>query len=199
MNYYNLLRTLKSLSLTHSLVNDYAEGDVYEYMNSGMHSYPAVFMTMNNITSDSESTNYNFTMFYIDRLLSDGSNKINVQSIGVQVVKQILSKLFDIYPEIEISSTEYTPFTEKFADDCAGVFCQISLSDELDAASYEVDCVEQNFETKELTIKENGIYEVLGYDKVIVNVTTLTTMELTQSEYDALTSYDPYKIYLISE
>lgn len=170
MNYYNLLRTLKSLSLTHSLVNDYAEGDVYEYMNSGMHSYPAVFMTMNNITSDSESTNYNFTMFYIDRLLSDGSNKINVQSIGVQVVKQILSKLFDIYPEIEISSTEYTPFTEKFADDCAGVFCQISLSDELDAASYEIDCVEQNFETKELTIKENGIYEVLGYDKVIVAI-----------------------------
>ena len=170
MNYYNLLRTLKSLSLTHSLVNDYAEGDVYEYMNSGMHSYPAMFMTMNNITSDSESTNYNFTMFYIDRLISDGSNKINVQSIGVQVIKQILSKLFDIYPEIEISSTEYTPFTEKFADDCAGVFCQISLSDELDAASYEVDCVEQNFETKELTIKENGIYEVLGYDKVIVSI-----------------------------
>ena len=170
MNYYNLIRTLKSLSLTHSLVNDYAEGDVYEYMNSGMHKYPCVFMTMNNITSDSESTNYNFTMFYIDRLISDGSNKINVQSIGVQVIKQILSKLFDIYPEIEISSTEYTPFTEKFADDCAGVFCQISLSDELDAASYEVDCVEQNFETKELTIKENGIYEVLGYDKVIVSI-----------------------------
>lgn len=170
MNYYNLLRTLKSLSNTHSLVNDYAEGDVYEYMNSGMHKYPCVFMTMNNITSDSESTNYNFTMFYIDRLISDGSNKINVQSIGVQVIKQILSKLFDIYPEIEISSTEYTPFTEKFADDCAGVFCQISLSDELDAASYEVDCVEQNFETKELTIKENGIYEVLGYDKVIVSI-----------------------------
>lgn len=289
MNYYNLLRTLKSLSNTHSLVNDYAEGDVYEYMNSGMHKYPCVFMTMNNITSDSESTNYNFTLFYIDRLISDGSNKINVQSIGVQVIKQILSKLFDIYPEIEISSTEYTPFTEKFADDCAGVFCQISLSDELDAASYEVDCVEQNFETKELTIKENGIYEVLGYDKVIVSidcpecpecpdcseyqeiiaeqtttienlggqvdyltnqneileveinekdseisnlnsqiqsvttkkivvngiytppvgvlgwnqvevdVPSVTTMELTQSEYDALTSYDPYKIYLITE
>ena len=275
MNYYNLLRTLKSLSNTHSLVNDYAEGDVYEYMNSGMHKYPCVFMTMNNITSDSESTNYNFTMFYIDRLISDGSNKINVQSIGVQVIKQILSKLFDIYPEIEISSTEYTPFTEKFADDCAGVFCQISLSDELDAASYEVDCVEQNFETKELTIKENGIYEVLGYDKAIVSidcpecptcpdcseyqeiiaeqtttieslnqenedlkeknagwqalvesvttkeitengtyrpengvlgwneitvdVPTVTTIELTKSEYDALTSYDPYKIYLITE
>lgn len=281
MNYYNLLRTLKSLSNTHSLVNDYAEGDVYEYMNSGMHKYPCIFMTMNNITSDSESTNYNFTMFYIDRLISDGSNKINVQSIGVQVIKQILSKLFDIYPEIEISSTEYTPFTEKFADDCAGVFCQISLSDELDAASYEVDCVEQNFETKELTIKENGIYEVLGYDKVIVSidcpdcpecptcpdcpdcseyqeiiaeqtttienlnqenedlkeknagwqalvesistkeitengtyrpelgvlawyevtvdVPSVTTMELTQDEYDALTTYDPNKIYLITE
>lgn len=170
MNYYNLLRTLKSLSNTHSLVNDYGEGDVYEYMNSGMHKYPCVFMTMQNITSDSESTNYNFTLFYIDRLISDGSNKINVQSIGVQVIKQILSKLFDIYPEIEISSTEYTPFTEKFADDCAGGFCQISLTDELDAANYEADCVEQNFETKELTIKENGIYEVLGYDKVIVSI-----------------------------
>jgi hypothetical protein len=238
---------------------------------------------MNNITSDSESTNYNFTMFYIDRLISDGSNKINVQSIGVQVIKQILSKLFDIYPEIEISSTEYTPFTEKFADDCAGVFCQISLSDELDAASYEVDCVEQNFETKELTIKENGIYEVLGYDKVIVSldcpdcseyeeiiaeqtitieslggqvdyltnrneileveigeknsqisdlnnqiqsvtntkivgngiytpsagvlgwnqvevdVPSVTTLEVTQEQYDALTTYDQYTIYLITE
>lgn len=252
MNYYNLLRTLKSLSNTHSLVNDYAEGDVYEYMNSGMHKYPCVFMTMNNITSDSESTNYNFTMFYIDRLISDGSNKINIQSIGVQVIKQILSKLFDIYPEIEISSTEYTPFTEKFADDCAGVFCQISLSDELDAANYEVDCVEQNFETKDLTVTENGIYDVLGYDKVIVaidyseyeeiiaeqttiienlnsqiqsvttntftsngtftapegvlgwnqvvvDVPSVTTLEVTQEQYDALTTYDQYTIYLITE
>lgn len=50
-----------------------------------------------------------------------------------------------------------------------------------------------------LLITENGTYGVADYKKVIVNVPSVTTEEITQEEYDALTEYDPYKIYLITE
>lgn len=52
--------------------------------------------------------------------------------------------------------------------------------------------------TDSLNITENGTYNLLG--KIItVNVPSVTTEEITQEEYDALTEYDPYKIYLITE
>lgn len=203
MTYYKLLKTLRQLSLKHYLLNEFGDGDVYEYMNSGNHKYPCLFITLSNISTDTESTQYKFTLFYIDRLTDDLSNKINVQSTGVEVIKHVLSKLVSEIGTFDVTSTDFTMFTEKFADMCGGVFCNVVMDDYTENLENEVnnddDCAEKDFNVTEIRLTENGIYDIAGYDKAVVSVPSVTTLELTEDEYDNLSSYDDYIIYLITE
>lgn len=274
MTYYKFLQTIQIIANTHPLINEFSEGDVYDYMNSGSHKYPCLFLTITNITTDDDGTTYNFTLFYIDRLLDNNLNKVNVQSTGVNVIKQVLNKMTESLYEVQINSLEFTPFTEKFADYCGGAFANVSINDALDIMNDECDNIE--FNAKTITILNNGVFNVLGYDQalvevpvpdtdeyeriitdltnsitqledqndlleeqrdvlqaevdqlnnqintitskqfvsngtytpqngelgwneVIVDVPSVTTLEVTQEQYDALTTYDQYTIYLITE
>lgn len=200
MRYFELLNRLKNISTTHVLVHEYGEGDIYEYLNSGEHKYPCVFLTVSSIKSSVIGTSYNFTLFYTDRLVDNSDNKVSVQSTGINVLQQIINRLLQEYPMCEVSNIDYTPFTEKFTDMCAGVFCDVVLDNPLEKSSDEVECDnEGNFESKTITLTKNGLYDVIGYDKAIVDVKSVTTMELTQDEYDNLESYNDYIIYLITE
>lgn len=171
MTLYTLIHTLKNISKSHALVNEFGEGDVYEYMNSGEHKYPCVFLTISTVLTDTTSTNYNFTLFYIDRLTDDSDNKVNVQSMGISIIKQIVSKLISEEPVLETSSIECTPFTEKFADYCGGAFATITVTDIVDNTETESDeCSENNFESKTITLTKNGLYDIIGYDKALVSI-----------------------------
>lgn len=171
MRYFEFLKTIKNISTTHVLVNEYGEGDIYEHLNSGEHKYPCVFLTVTNIQSSVSSTLYNFTIFYTDRLVESGNNRTNIQSTGINVIQQILNRLIQEYPTFEVTDTNFTPFTEKFADMCAGVFCDVVLDNPLEKTTDEVECDnEGNFESKTITLTKNGLYDVIGYDKAIVNI-----------------------------
>lgn len=228
MRYFELLKTIKNISTTHVLVNEYGEGDIYEHLNSGEHKYPCVFLTVTNIESSVSSTLYNFTLFYTDRLVESGDNRTNIQSTGINVIQQILNRLIQEYPTYEVTNTNFTPFTEKFADMCAGVFCDVTFEDPVENLESTIDseCNEGDFELKTITLTKNGLYDIIGYDKAVVSipldtlvvtesgtytnenggwnevevdVRSVTTMELTQDEYDNLEAYDDYIIYLITE
>lgn len=184
MTLYTLIHRIKNISKSHALVNDFGEGDVYEYMNSGEHKYPCVFLTLNSVLTDSTSTNYNFTLFYIDRLTDDSVNKVNVQSMGISIIKQIVSRLIIEEPVLETSSIECTPFTEKFADYCGGAFATITVSDlvnNTETESYE--CYENNFEGKTINLTKNGLYDIIGYDKAIVSIPLETLIVEESGEY----------------
>lgn len=168
MRYFDFLRDIKEISTSHILVNEYSEGDIYEYLNAGEHKYPCVFLTVTNISTSLSSSSINFTLFYTDRLLENGSNKTAIQSTGIQVIKQILSRFEESNPEYQFNSVNYTPFTEKFSDMCAGVFGEISV-DNLDSLE-NLECEDGEFELKEITLTENGVYDILGYDRAIVAV-----------------------------
>lgn len=228
MRYFEFLKTIKNISTTHVLVNEYGEGDIYEHLNSGEHKYPCVFLTVTNIQSSVSSTLYNFTLFYTDRLVESGNNRTNIQSTGITVIQQILNRLIQEYPTYEVTSTSFTPFTEKFSDMCAGVFCDVIFEDPVENLESTIDseCNEGDFELKTITLTKNGLYDIIGYDKAVVaipldtlvvsengyyainnggwnevevDVRSVTTMELTQDEYDNLEAYDDYIIYLITE
>lgn len=227
MKYFDFLRNIQDISASHVLVNEYGEGDIYEYLNTGEHKYPCVFLTVTNIGTSVSSTQINFTLFYTDRLVENGSNKTAIQSTGISVIKQILSKYEQEHSEYDLTSANYTPFTEKFSDMCAGVFCDVVLDNPIETLEeYDSECNEGDFELKTITLTKNGLYDIIGYDKAVVaipldtlvvsengyyainnggwnevevDVRSVTTMELTQDEYDNLEAYDDYIIYLITE
>lgn len=170
MRYFDFLKEIREISVAHKLVNEYGEGDIYEYLNSGEHKYPCVFLTVTNLSTTNTGTAINFTLFYTDRLTENQSNKTAIQSTGIDVIKQLLSKFESKHPEFEIVNVNYQPFTEKFADMCAGVFVNVELDNGVDTLEGYNDCEEGDFELKTITLTANGIYDVIGYDKAVVAV-----------------------------
>lgn len=69
---------------------------------------------------------YNFTLFYVDRLTGSKANAVDVQSAGMQTIDNVIRTL----DEAGLPAESYTiqPFTQRFTDECAGVFAVVSFS-----------------------------------------------------------------------
>ena len=165
MNLFQLIHTIKNTAGKSNLVSSVKDGDVYENLNSGTQTYPVVNVTIDNITKDETGTsNVTMNIFYIDRLEDNNRNKTQVQSSAVTVLEQIMNKLED-EQAFDFTSKTFYPFTEKFADLCAGSYVTCTLDLQLDTL-----CDNDSFETKTLNIQSNGLYDVTGYDEANVNV-----------------------------
>lgn len=159
MSLYDIIQNILDVSKNHNLVREVGEGDIYNYLNSSEHQYPCVFLTVSSINDDLNLRNVNCTLFYVDRLTSDESNKILVQSLGLSVLSDIVERIAG-----DVDTVEYTTFTEKFTDLCGGVYASLSIGYPLDGAC------SNDFEVRELEVTENGVYDVLGYDRIVVSV-----------------------------
>ena len=159
MSLYDIIQNILDVSKNHNLVREVGEGDIYNYLNSSEHQYPCVFLTVSSINDDLNLRNVNCTLFYVDRLTSDESNKILVQSLGLSVLSDIVERIAG-----DVDTVEYTTFTEKFTDLCGGVYASLSIGYPLDGAC------SNDFEVRELEVTENGVYDVLGYDRIVVGV-----------------------------
>ena len=166
MNYFNLVKNIQDTALKHQFVQEFFEGDVYDIMNTQDRKYPTVILTTERIDDTNGYQTITASLFCIDRLTSDGVNKLEVQSICQTILQGILLKLESAYPEMTIQTESFVPFTEKFKDLCAGMYVECSLS------YPSMICEDEVFTTKEIILKSNGIYDVIGYDKAIVSVET---------------------------
>lgn len=167
MNYFSLIEDIKNTSL--QFAEEFYEGDVYEFLNSGDHRYPSVILTTQNVTTNDGINTIGATLFCVDRLTDDSANKLEIQSDMFDRLQHIISTLEEKTTNLE--SNTYTPFTEKFADLCAGMFVEFSLQ-----YVGEGECDDDLTRYKEIELTKNGIYDVIGYDRALVNV----------SPYDAL-------------
>ena len=120
-------------------------------------------------TSDDFIT-YNFYIGYVDRLLSDKSNNIDIQSTGINILNNIINYIKDTYyPQIAISAGQYTVFNQRFTAECSGVYTSIALSIPVS------DCVDYGvikdlkpeivLQDKSIFIDANGNYTVTPSDK----------------------------------
>ena len=76
---------------------------------------------------ESNMFNYQFTFFYVDRLTEDKSNQIEVQSVGIETLDNIIRSLDGKGLFVDSSYTMQT-FNQRFLDECAGVFCNVTIS-----------------------------------------------------------------------
>ena len=69
---------------------------------------------------------FSFTLFYVDRLKEDQSNQIEIQSVGCETLSNILRMLDE--HDVEVGNYTMQTFNQRFTDECAGVFCNVTLS-----------------------------------------------------------------------
>lgn len=127
-----LLQTIQAMEMIASQqpsVNMIVENDIFRLNSVSDARYGVFGWTQGQHSSSvgSSVVTYNFSLFYVDRLTSDKSNQIEIQSVGIETLDNIIRMLDDMGIFAD-SSYSFTTFNQRFLDECAGVFCNVSFT-----------------------------------------------------------------------
>lgn len=138
MTLQHVIKAFEVVASQQPSVNMIVQNDIFR-LNSKSDARYGVFgwtQGQHSASTDSDMFTYSFTFFYVDRLMNDRSNEIEVQSVGIQTLDNILRKLEDL--DIFVSSSySFQTFNQRFLDECAGVFCNVSLQVPVDSLCSE--------------------------------------------------------------
>lgn len=176
MTLFQIVQILKGIAASQPNIRTTTDGSVYDALNNN----PAIKYDVFHIsqTTHREDENYDFygfNLFYISRLedsLED--NRLQIQSIGKEVLSNIIRTLCENFA-IDYPDITYFPFTQRFNDLCAGVYCSIQLDVPKElwcADDYVAEVVPGSgikLQNIGITITENGLRVITpgpGYDGI---------------------------------
>lgn len=128
MTLQQVIKAFEVVASQQPSVNMIVQNDIFR-LNSKSDARYGVFgwtQGQHSASIDSDMFTYSFTFFYVDRLKNDVSNQIEVQSVGIQTLDNILRGLEELNIFVS-SSYSFQAFNQRFLDECAGVFCNVSL------------------------------------------------------------------------
>lgn len=125
-NLFELTKLISQICDAHPHVNDFFTS-VYRLNDTDNIVYPVVSLTINNITANENTIDYNINLLYADRLTENRDNNISIQSIGTTTLIEIINFLGEKTTLLKPLGYQITPFMEQFADNCSGVFSQLTL------------------------------------------------------------------------
>ena len=97
MKYKEIVKIIKNISLALPDVQSFYCGDVYEVNSDQSVKYGSVVLTNQEHSFDNinDRFQYNFILFYIDRLTDDEANRVDVHTAAVSALKAIVQRLED--------------------------------------------------------------------------------------------------------
>lgn len=124
-NLFEFTELVKSIAAAHPFVNDFRISR-YSVNESDNINYPVIALTINSITIKENTQAFDFNILFADRLTEQRDNEITAQTTGISTIIEILNAIKE-HTTIDIDDNYIlTPFTEQFADNCAGVFARVS-------------------------------------------------------------------------
>ena len=127
MTLSQLINLFEGIAKQQPSINMIVQNDVYRINSAPSLKYGVFAWTQGQHSgSINGMTTFSFTFFYVDRLTEDQSNQIEIQSVGCGTIGNILRAL-DEY-DVEVGNYTIQTFNQRFTDECAGVFCNVSLS-----------------------------------------------------------------------
>ena len=128
MTLAQLIRLFEGIAKEQPSINMIVQQDVFRINSAPSLKYGVFAWTQGQHSGNINGMQtYNFTLFYVDRLRDDKSNQIECQSVGCETIGNILRTLSEEF-DIEIGNYSIQPFNQRFTDECAGVFCNVTLS-----------------------------------------------------------------------
>jgi len=76
-------------------------------------------------SADSDFRTFRFSLFYVDRLTADKSNQAECQSVGVEVLGNIIRTIAEEFDTA--GSWSIDTFTQRFTDECAGAWASVGF------------------------------------------------------------------------
>lgn len=187
MTLYAIIRILQQIALLQPNVRTSSCGSLFEYMNTNPSiDYNVVHITQTSHRLEEDVDYYGLNIFYISRLDDTlENNRLLIQSTGKEVLTNIIKTFAEEYGVVDYPTMIFTPFSQRFQDECAGVYVSVELGIPIDYICPEDDYGEigevipdkdVKLQSKKITIKNNGTTIVkadLGYEglsKVTVEV-----------------------------
>lgn len=126
MNLAQLVERLKAVALAQPSIRTVVENDVFRLnaMASVKYGVFAFTQGQHRANIDTGVTTFTFSLFYVDRLTEDASNEVEVQSVGIETLTNIIQTLAD---EFGVSTWTINTFNQRFADLCAGAYATVAV------------------------------------------------------------------------
>ena len=201
MKYKEIVKIIKNISLALPDVRSFYCGDVYEVNADQTVKYSSVVLTNQEHSFDNvnDRFQYNFILFYIDRLTDDEANRTDVHTAAVSALKAIVQHLENY--NVIINDFKFNLFRERFNDQCAGAYATLSIevedNDCTDGFDFDFGQISPD-KLKEISITTNGTYtpdEGYYYTKVSVNVQPplqSKTIEITENGTSTIVADDEH-------
>ena len=122
------IKVIEEVASRQPSINMIVENDVFR-LNAKADARYGVFAWLqgqHSTSIDSNTISLQFTFFYVDRLTEDKGNQIEIQSVGIQTLDNILRKLDDLGMWVSNNYT-FQAFNQRFLDECAGVFTNVTI------------------------------------------------------------------------
>ena len=139
MTLFEIINKLKSIAINKPNINYVGDGDVYTLNSLPNIDYSVFFITQNDHSIYSDTITYNLNLFYIDRISDSEDNTLNIQSDGMLQLTNIINTLIfseDVDVDGDIT---FVPFIQRFADQCAGIYCNVRFTVENNLGSCNYD------------------------------------------------------------
>jgi len=133
MTLNQIVNELTKIGNDHEQINFVYFGDVWERLSNGEVTYPAMFFTLIGATIGAKEIDYNFSFYFMDRMLSEETNETEVLSDQTLVAQDFIAQLrypidYGIVTWTCGDNIPLTYFTESDPDFLAGVKCDITLN-----------------------------------------------------------------------
>lgn len=188
MQFKQLIQDIAEYAVKNEVVECAMGGlSLYEVNFKDNNNYPMLFISPSQNHNISNNTvTYNIMLYYIDRLLRDNENNIDIVNASVGKLQQIINiiKSFDDVLKVN-NDYQINNFadTQRLTDNVAGGFVTLSITVQntqgvcaIDAVLPTINVIKINYQNKDININENGDYNVTydnGYNalkEVNINV-----------------------------
>ena len=166
MTLYKLVQDVCNLGKAQPNVNFVTQGDIYQLNHNQDVDYPAFVVTQGTHTGyDYDEEQFTLTLFAVDRLVSDKSNEIDVQSWANSVLLSVIKNIGDFYIGTVQSGFKIQTFTEKFDSLCAGAYVTLAINVDIN----DCDCVSKSIGFVTSVNGQTGDVTIKGYEGALVS------------------------------
>lgn len=150
MNLKNSLEFINTVYQNHPLINDSWVGSIYDINGRKNIKYPVASVAATDVTAQAHSIVYTLYLYYADRLTTDKSNTVDVQTVAVNTLREVINYLQNNSDAFEVQSTTITLFEQKFQDECAGAYAVVRAisQDDIGNCSFSDEKIIEDFKGK---------------------------------------------------
>lgn len=125
----DFIKMMRGIAESQPAINQVVDNNVYKLNELKDIEYSVFAYQQRQHIEEDDFWIYSFQLFYVDRLTQDGGNELEVQSLALDILSNIIGTIIEYSGgEIELYNTPvYQPFTQRFKDETVGAYVTVSF------------------------------------------------------------------------